>query len=242
MRREYYRLPSAAMDREMELVVFGSAGARVLVFPTRDGRFWEYETLGLTEVLRPSIEAGHFQLFCLDGVAFETLYNQDIPPDQRLASHDQHEHYLIRELLPFSESLNPNPFVVTHGCSLGAYYAVNLALRHPSRIHKAVGISGRYDLTWAVAHYRDLFDGYRSLGTYLHSPPQFLPNLTDESILQHIRNQEYVLVVGHEDPVADSNRALHEILLSKGVRSRFDLWEGEAHRARAWRVIVPQYL
>jgi esterase/lipase superfamily enzyme len=31
----------------MELLVFGHAGPKVLVFPTRDGRFYEYENLGL---------------------------------------------------------------------------------------------------------------------------------------------------------------------------------------------------
>jgi esterase/lipase superfamily enzyme len=31
----------------MELLIFGHAGAKVLMFPTRDGRFWEYEKLNL---------------------------------------------------------------------------------------------------------------------------------------------------------------------------------------------------
>ena len=31
----------------MELLIFGHAGAKVLMFPTRDGRFWEYEALNV---------------------------------------------------------------------------------------------------------------------------------------------------------------------------------------------------
>jgi esterase/lipase superfamily enzyme len=38
----------------MELLVFGHAGAKVLMFPTREGRFWEYERLGLVASLSKS--------------------------------------------------------------------------------------------------------------------------------------------------------------------------------------------
>ena len=37
----------------MELLIFGHAGAKVLMFPTRDGRFWEYEKL---EVVARNVE------------------------------------------------------------------------------------------------------------------------------------------------------------------------------------------
>ena len=41
MNREYFRWYSHRLHRDMELLVFGHAGAKVLMFPTRDGRFWE---------------------------------------------------------------------------------------------------------------------------------------------------------------------------------------------------------
>ncbi|WP_295438711.1 hypothetical protein [uncultured Thiodictyon sp.] len=41
MNREYHRWYSERLGRTMELLVFGHAGAKVLVFPTRDGRFHE---------------------------------------------------------------------------------------------------------------------------------------------------------------------------------------------------------
>lgn len=46
----------------MELLVFGHAGAKVLIFPTREGRFFEYEKLGIVESLRHKIDAGQLQL------------------------------------------------------------------------------------------------------------------------------------------------------------------------------------
>lgn len=74
MNREYHRWYSHRLGRDMELLVFGHAGAKVLVFPTRDGRFYEYENLRLVESLRPKIEAGQLQLFCLDSIDWETFY------------------------------------------------------------------------------------------------------------------------------------------------------------------------
>jgi esterase/lipase superfamily enzyme len=58
----------------MELLVFGHGGARVIVFPTREGRFFDYENFGLVASLSHRIEAGRIQLFCVDSVDSESLY------------------------------------------------------------------------------------------------------------------------------------------------------------------------
>lgn len=72
MNREYLRWYSQRLHRVMEMLVFGHAGAKVLVFPTRDGRFFEYEQLGLVASLADNIEAGQLQLYCIEGLATET--------------------------------------------------------------------------------------------------------------------------------------------------------------------------
>ena len=74
MNREYFRWYSHRLHRDMELLVFGHAGAKVLMFPTRDGRFWEYEQLGIVGSLKDKLEAGHLQLYCIDGLANESFY------------------------------------------------------------------------------------------------------------------------------------------------------------------------
>ncbi len=63
LKREYHRWWSWNLEREMELIVFGHSGAKVLVFPTRGGRFHEYENLRMTELLREKIDAGFLHLF-----------------------------------------------------------------------------------------------------------------------------------------------------------------------------------
>src|SRR5579871_6863929 len=50
--REYHRWYSPALNRDMELLVFGHGGAGVLVFPTSMGRFYQYEDFGMVDTLR----------------------------------------------------------------------------------------------------------------------------------------------------------------------------------------------
>src|SRR5271165_4586638 len=108
----------------MELLVFGHAGAKVLVFPTREGRFFDYENWGLVDALRHSIEGGHIRLFCVDGVDSESLYCKSLPPAARAWRHGQYESYIIEEAIPFMLSENGSPSLIAHGCSIGAFHAM----------------------------------------------------------------------------------------------------------------------
>jgi esterase/lipase superfamily enzyme len=226
----------------MELLVFGDAGAKVLVFPTREGRFYDYENWGLVNAVRHSIEAGHIRLFCVDGVDSESLYCRGVPPQARAQRHHQYEAYILKEAIPFMQSENGVPSLIVHGCSIGAYHAMNLALRHPSLFCKVVAISGRYDLTRAVGPFEDLFHGYYDEDIYFITPNHFLPNLNDPWLLTPIRTMEITMAVGEHDPFAESNRILSRAMAEKEIPHRLALWPGEAHRARYWREMIPHYL
>ena len=47
MHREHHQWWSWRLNRKMELLVLGHAGAKVLVFPTSQGRFFEWEDRGM---------------------------------------------------------------------------------------------------------------------------------------------------------------------------------------------------
>jgi esterase/lipase superfamily enzyme len=139
-------------------------------------------------------------------------------------------------------SENGVPFLILHGCSIGAYHAMNLALRHPSLFSKVVALSGRYDLTRPVGPFDDLFSGYYDQEIYFITPNHFLPNLDDHGMLEAMRRMDITLAVGEQDPFHQSNRALSQALTDKGIPHRLAIWPGEAHRARYWREMVPHYL
>jgi len=242
MNREYHRWHSPHLQRDMELLVFGHAGAKVLVFPTRDGRFHEYEDLGLVRSLTGQIEAGQLQLWCVDSIDWESFYCFWRHPAERIRRHIQFERYLLDEVMPMMHVWNPHPCVIAHGCSLGAYHAANIAFRHPERFQKLVAFSGRYDLTIDVEHFKNLFDGHYDDNVYFHTPTHFLPNLDCSWRLGHLRDMDIALVVGAEDPFLDNNRRLSAILDAKGIGHRLLVWQGRAHRGRYWRRMAPLYL
>jgi esterase/lipase superfamily enzyme len=242
MYREYHKWFSPNLNRDMELLVFGHAGARVLVFPTRRGRFYEYEEMGLVEAVAEQIETGLLQLFCVDSIDRESIYNRHAPPHDRIRRHGQYEQYILNEVLPLSRLKNPQPFMIAHGCSLGAYHALNLAFRHPQWFGKVVAFSGRYDLSAPVAEFRGLFDDYYDEDIYFNSPNHFLPNLNDEAVLSELRRLEIVLAIGSDDPFLSSNIALSDALQAKQVTHELHVWNGRAHQADDWQKMVQKYL
>jgi esterase/lipase superfamily enzyme len=242
VKRQYHQWFSHRLGRIMELLAFGHAGAKVLVFPTREGRFYDYENWGLVEALRHFIEGGYIRLFCVDSVDSESLYCGSVPPWIRAERHRQYESYILREVIPMMLSENGVPSLVAHGCSIGAYHAINIALRNPWLFCKVVALSGRYDLTRPVGTFADLFSGYYDQDIYFLTPNHFLPNLTDPCLLDPMRRLDITLAVGEHDPFHESNRTLSHALTEKGILHRLAIWPGEAHRARCWREMVRQYL
>jgi esterase/lipase superfamily enzyme len=225
----------------MELLVFGHSGPRVLVFPTRQGRFFDFENWGLVESLCDPIEAGRLQLFCVDSLDSESLYSFDAPAHDRIARHNQYERYILDEVVPLTTRMNASETLVAHGCSIGAYHAVNIAFRHPSLFRRVVGLSGRYDLTKAIGCYPDLFHGHYDAEIYFHMPNHFVPNLEETEMLGKLRSLQITLAVGEEDYFCDSNREISKALWDKGVWHTLDIWPGKAHKACYWRQMVERY-
>src|SRR5437764_3448335 len=142
MKREYHRWYSSSLGRDMELLVFGHAGARVVVFPTSQGRFFEWEDRGMMAELSEQLENGWLQMFAIDSVDGESWYAKRKHPAERVLRHIQYENYILNEVLPLSKQLNSNPFLITTGASFGAYHAANLAFRHPELVDRVIGLSG----------------------------------------------------------------------------------------------------
>jgi esterase/lipase superfamily enzyme len=242
MNREYHRWYSDRLGRDMELLVFGHAGRAVLFFPPRMGRFYDYENWGIVAALADRINAGELQIFCVDSIDEESFYSTWSHPDGRINRHLQYEQYILCEVLPLMRSKKTDNDFEVAGCSLGAYHAANIALKHPHLFNKLVCMSGRYDLTRSVQCFRDLFDGYRNENIYFNMPQQFMANMQNEWLLDHIRRLDMLLVIGETDPFKDDNYQFSELLSWKGVHHQFYTWQGYAHTPRSWRKMVQLYL
>lgn len=242
MNREYHKWWSDRLQRDMELLVFGHAGAKVLVFPSRFGRFYEYEKLGMVESLKHKIEQGWLQLYCIDGIDTESFYCEWAHPTGRIQRHIDYEEYILNEVLPFMQSRNQHECVISHGLSLGAFHAANIAFRYPQFFKKLVAFSGRYDLTLNVECFKDLFDGFYSEDIYFHTPSHFLPNLECSWRLGKYREIEITLVIGKEDPFLQNNEQLSSILWQKNINHQLLVWDGRAHSGSYWRRMASLYI
>ena len=241
MERVYHKWYSSNLEKEMELLVFGYAGAKVLFFPPRMGRFYDYENWKIVASLEEKINKGELQLYCVDSVDLESFYNSFRHPGYRIYRHIQYEKYVLEEVLPLANTLNPNPNIISAGCSLGAYHAINIAMRHPKLFCKVIGMSGRYDLTKSKGYFKDLLSGYHNDFVYFNMPNQYLKNLTDSLLVEALKKMDIILAIGKEDSFLESNYVLKNILEEKEIGYKLYEWDEEAHKARYWRKMVQIY-
>jgi esterase/lipase superfamily enzyme len=235
MKREYHRWSSPALGRDMELLVFGDQGARVLVFPTSMGRFFDWEDRGMIGALGDHLQRGSLQLFCVDSVDAESWYNKNTHPSQRARRHDQFDQYLVSEVLPFSAKLNGNPFVVATGASFGGYHAINFGLRHADKVNRVLSMSGLCDV-------RKFLDGYYDENVYFNNPVDYLSNEHEPSRLDALRHLDIILAIGRDDGLLASNRHLSEALWSKDIWHALRIWDGFAHDWPVWQKMVLLYI
>ena len=235
MNREYHKWHSSNLDREMELLVFGHAGVRVLVYPTMQGRFYQWEDFGMVEALHRHITNGWIQLFCVDSVDSESWFAKWAHPNGRIQRHLQYERYIVGEVLPFSQEKNSDPFVIAAGASFGAFHTLSIGLRHPNRFNRLIGLSGVYDAAvW--------MDGYHDDDLYFVNPMDFIRNVHDPEQLRQLQQPDIIIAIGRDDPHFESNRQFSEILWEKRVWHAFRPWDGWAHDWPYWHDMILWYI
>ena len=235
MLREHHRWFSPSLGRDMELLVFGHAGARALVFPTSRGRFYEWEDRGMIGAVSEHLERGWLQMYCVDSIDGESWYARHRQPAERARRHLDYEAYLLREVLPLTTSRNPNPFLIVTGASFGAYHAANFAFRHPGLVGRLLGLSGMYDI-------KDQTEGWSDETIYFNSPTDFLQNEHDPARLAALRKIDIIIAIGRDDPMRANNEWLSQILSSKGIWHALRVWDGWAHDWPWWRDMVVKYI
>jgi esterase/lipase superfamily enzyme len=115
---------------------------------------------------------------------------------------------------------------------------MNLFLKRPDLINGVISMSGVYDLT-------EYTDGFYDEQVYFNSPAHYIPNLTDNWYLEHIRKSPHIHVLtgggDYEDP--EATRKFSGVLQNKGIGHNADIWGKEwKHDWPTWRAMLPQYL
>lgn len=236
MQRDYIKWWSPSLGREMELLKVGHAGTPVVVFPSSNGRFHEWEDFKMLETVQHQINSGQNQFYCLDSIDSESFYNRGVPPYVRFARYEQYERYLLDEVVPFIHNENANRYIITAGASFGAYHAVNFILKHPWTFRKVIALSGKYDI-------RSFTDGEHHDNVYFNNPVAYMPNMQDHHHLEQIRRNDLRFAAGDHDICLDDTRLFCDILYDKGIWYELDVWApGIIHDWPAWRGMLAKHL
>jgi esterase/lipase superfamily enzyme len=219
----------------MELLLFGHSGARVLVFPSSMGRFYEWEDRGMIGTLGHHLRQGWLHICCVDSVDQESWYARWKHPADRARRQTDYENYITREVLPLTREKNDNPYLITTGASFGAYHAVNFALRHPHLVGRAIGLSGYYDI-------RRWTGGYGDDEVYFHNPMSYIANEQDAHRLQQLRALDLILAVGRDDALVQNNRDFSHLLWSKEIWHALRIWDGWCHDWPYWQQMIELYI
>ena len=241
MQIEYHKWFSPILGHDMELKVYGYYGKLVLVFPSQQGRFHDFEDWGMTNTLARFIESGQIKLFAVDSLDSQTWANWEAHPADRARRHQDYDRYIVEEVVPFMRrhSGNTDQKFMTTGVSMGAYHAANFFFRHPDIFDAVVALSGLFRLNHFIGDYLDE-------NVYFHTPLAYLPDLNDPWYLDRYRQSHIIVGVGQgawEDEMLEDARLLKHILEQKGIPHWIDIWGHDVnHDWPWWHKMLPYFL
>lgn len=236
MRIDYHKGYSDALGRDMEWKRFGHAGRPVVMFPTSQGRFYQYEDTGTIAALAGFIDAGRIQVWTLDSIDSETFFNRGADLQQRVARHEAWFRYVRGEALPqiSAEARTGNAGQVWRpifsGCSMGAFHAANFVFRFPELVAGVIALSGVYSTQGFLG---PSLEG----GIYFNSPLDYLPQLSDEVILNRLRELRLIFCTGQgawEETMIVDTRRLEGVLRAKQIPAWVDYWGDDVSHDWPW--------
>ena len=239
MNREYHKWWSDHLNQNMELKVYGNSGKPVLVFPAQAGRFFEFEDFGMVTAVSPFIEDGSFTFYTVDSIDGQSWANESAHPADRARRHEAYDLYIQFEVIPFINHRSDQQKIITTGCSMGGYHAINFFFRHPDTYNATISLSGLFSLRHFIGDYMDEI-------VYFNSPLHYLENLNDAWYLDQYRQSQIIVCVGQgawEDEMRSEAAELEAILKTKNVPLWVDTWGMDVnHDWPWWRKQLPYHL
>lgn len=220
MKKETKKWRSPSLGKDMKANIYGSSGTPIIALPTREAGCTQWSEFGMIDAISYQLENGYNQLFCLSTVDSESFFNNQGAPQQKLMRHRQYESYIVEEVVPWVEKQSDTSYIIIAGIDFGAYHAVTLALKHPKLFGKAIGMSGVYDIR---PYMEDFYDD----DVYYNNPIDFIPNLSEQPLLQNIQQVDFRLVSYNNDDRKQQAIKLNEILRMKLIEHQLDIWGTE---------------
>lgn len=239
MNRELHAWHSPALNKQMEIAVYGHYGFALLMFPTAAADYLEYERFGLINAIAPFINAGKLKAFSINSINNESWLNDQMSPQHKALRHQQFNRYVTDEVVPFIRNhCSSETMIITTGASFGALHAANSLFRRPDLFEGTIAMSGTYDL-------KSYTKGYYDDNCYFNSPVDYLPKLTDEWVLSRLRSKQHIYILSGQGSYEAPERslALGHVLAAKGIPHHVDLWGHDIpHEWSTWLSMLPHVL
>lgn len=238
MKTNYVKKYSKSLGRDMEYKVYGDKGKGVLVFPSQDGRFYDYQDFDMVASLSQHIDAGRIHLICVDSIDRETWSDINGDEHYRISLHEKWYHYIVDELIP--QVKKPKETLIVTGCSMGGFHAANFFFRRPDLFDTLLSLSGLY-------HAGFFFPNYHDSLVYDNSPLDFLRNMPqDHPYIKMYQQKDIILCVGQgnwEEELLDSTRRMDALLKEKNIPAWVDYWGYDvSHDWQWWRKQVVYFM
>ena len=246
MKTEYHKEYSTCLGRDMEWKVYGHAGRPMIVFPSQDGRFFDFENQGMVDSAAAFIEAGRLQLFCVDSNDKNSWSSTNPDGRWRIEQQEAYFHYIVDEVCPriFEISTQANGSrpdgILTTGCSMGGTHSLNFFLRRPDIFAGCIAMSGAYDASFFFHDYKDDL-------VYANSPVDYIEGMSyDHPYVDLYRHRTIILCVGQgawEHPMQEDAARMRELFHYKDVPAWVDFWGSDvAHDWPWWKKQFPYFL
>lgn len=232
MNVESFEFYSQSLDRMMPFKSYGHAGKPIVVFPTSEGRFNEYEDYLMIDACKTLIEEGVIRFYTLDSVDSESWLSKGKLPEEMARIHNLFDSYVVNELVPFlREHSGWKERVMASGCSMGGYHSVNFYFRHPDVFDQVIALSGVYDARLFVGH------DISNPEVYMNSPIDYIADQNDPDTLEAWKSGNLILCTGQgsweENSIKDL-KLLKEVLELKGIPARIEFWGEEVNHDWPW--------
>ena len=226
-----------------QVIAYGHYGRPVLAFSSEGGPAWQLEERGMVDAIAELLEGGRCKLYCVQSYDMESWSNRDLELEERARRHGTFERWILGDVVPWIHGdCGGEAEIATLGCSLGAFHALNFALKHAERFPLALCLSGNYDPSawhgW----------GERGQETYFNNPADYVQHL-EGGHLDWLRERLSILLVcgqgQWEDTTGalDSTRRMAALLAEKGLRCEMDLWGYDVpHDWPSWRAQLAHHL
>lgn len=241
MEVEYLEFYSQSLDRMMPFKSYGRAGKPIVVFPTSEGRFNEYEDSLMIDTCKALIEEGLIRFYTMDSVDSESWLSKGKQPEEMARIHNLFDLYVVNEFVPFMrEHSGWKGGIMASGCSMGGYHSLNFYFRHPDIFNQVIALSGVYDARLFVGN------DISNPEVYMNSPVDYIADLSDPDTLEACKSGNIILCTGQgsweENSIRDL-RLLKEVLELKGIPAWIEFWgEDVNHDWPWWRIQMLYFL